>query len=489
MGKWNVEEPTVFPGIPGDEGLVAKSKAAQHAISAQFAEPLNVAQIIDEGKPLVVQYEVKLQNGLTCGGAYIKLLTDGPEGIEHKEFSDKTPYTIMFGPDKCGGNSKVHFIFRHKNPVSGEVEEKHLTDTPPPKLGKTTALYTLIIRPDNTFDLQINGESKRSGSLLEEFEPPVNPPAEIDDPKDKKPADWVDESRIPDPNAKKPDDWDEDAPQEIQDPEAEKPAGWLEDEPLLIPDPEAEKPEEWDDEEDGEWTAPTVPNPKCEEADGCGKWVPPLVPNPAYKGKWSAPYIDNPAYKGPWAPRKIPNPAFFEDKEPAKLSTIGGLGFEIWTMDEDILFDNIYVGTSEEDAKKFAQETFKIKSPLEVKTEEKDNKDESASSGGLLDKFRTQLFEFIEIAKVSPVEAIKTEPVVAGTLASGVFGLLALSGLVGSLIGGSSAKPAASPKDKGKGKGKATAVAPIATSSAVDVKEKEESATSRSTAAAPKADQ
>lgn len=38
---------------------------------------------------------------------------------------DKTPYTIMFGPDKCGQNSKLHFIFRHKNPVNGEFEEKH----------------------------------------------------------------------------------------------------------------------------------------------------------------------------------------------------------------------------------------------------------------------------------------------------------------------------------------------------------------------------
>ncbi len=31
----------------------------------------------------------------------------------------------MFGPDKCGMSSKVHFIVRFKNPVTGEVEEKH----------------------------------------------------------------------------------------------------------------------------------------------------------------------------------------------------------------------------------------------------------------------------------------------------------------------------------------------------------------------------
>ena len=31
----------------------------------------------------------------------------------------------MFGPDKCGLTSKIHFILRYKNPMTGEVEEKH----------------------------------------------------------------------------------------------------------------------------------------------------------------------------------------------------------------------------------------------------------------------------------------------------------------------------------------------------------------------------
>lgn len=41
------------------------------------------------------------------------------------------------------------------------------------------------------YDVLIDGESKKSGSLFEDFEPSINPPEEIDDPKDKKPADWV----------------------------------------------------------------------------------------------------------------------------------------------------------------------------------------------------------------------------------------------------------------------------------------------------------
>ena len=42
-----------------------------------------------------------------------------------------------------------------------------------------------------------------SGSLLEDMTPPINPPAEIDDPKDSKPSDWDDREKIPDPQATK----------------------------------------------------------------------------------------------------------------------------------------------------------------------------------------------------------------------------------------------------------------------------------------------
>lgn len=31
----------------------------------------------------------------------------------------------MFGPDKCGEDYKLHFIFRHQNPLNRDWEEKH----------------------------------------------------------------------------------------------------------------------------------------------------------------------------------------------------------------------------------------------------------------------------------------------------------------------------------------------------------------------------
>ncbi|TIC07646.1 Calreticulin-domain-containing protein [Wallemia mellicola] len=449
--RFVVKEPEVYPGIDDDKGLIAIQKAAKYAISSTFDEIVNPAG----EKPLVVQYEVKLQEGLECGGAYIKLLSEGFG--EDSTMTSDTPYTIMFGPDKCGMTNKVHFILRHKNPLTGEVEEKHLDNPPSIKQSKTTALYTLIVNPDNTYEILINNESVKSGSLFKDFTPPVNPLREIDDPHDTKPADWVDEAVIPDPNATKPDDWDENAPKQIRDPNATKPAGWNEDVEAFIPDPSTEKPAEWDDDEDGEFVAPLVPNPDCDLTVGCGKWEAPLIANPNYRGKWHPDMIVNPDFKGPWSPRKIPNPTYFEDKEPSAITPISGVGFEIWTMSRGILFDNIYVGYSKDDAKAFADETYAIKKPIEEKRErealEATVHDPSESEGfEALAFIRKNLIDFVAKFNADPVLAFKERWDVAGVLGAAIAAFLGLLGTLISIIGGTTAATSAAPNAALKGK-------------------------------------
>ena len=49
--------------------------------------------------------------------------------------------------------------------------------------------------PPCRYDVLIDGDSKKSGSLFEDFEPPFNPPEEIDDPEETKPEDWVDTAK------------------------------------------------------------------------------------------------------------------------------------------------------------------------------------------------------------------------------------------------------------------------------------------------------
>merc|ERR1719261_1566773 len=271
-----------------------KEPNRMYGVAAEIKPPFK----LDE--KLVVQYESTLTDGLTCGGAYIKLL-ESP--VDTSKFDNESPYVLMFGPDRCGATDKVHFIVRQKNPKSNTWYEHHLRDAPRAKADRSPHLYKAVINGDDTFAIYIDDEEAFSGSLMDALEPPLTPPKEIDDPNDSKPEEWVDAAKIDDPEASKPDDWD--------------------------------------DEEDGEWEAPEIANPKCDKAPGCGPWSPPKV--------------DNPDYKGPWAPRKIPNKEYFEPKNPSKnLKPVGAVAVEVWTTNGGIAYDNFYLGGSEVEAKESA---------------------------------------------------------------------------------------------------------------------------------------
>jgi len=323
--------------------------------------------VTKDGDSLVLQYELKMEKAHTCGGMYIKLLADSAD-LDLDKFSGDTDYTIMFGPDKCATTNKVHFILKHESPLNKAIEEKHANDPPKALTDLKTHLYTLVIKPDNSYEYFVDMESQATGNLLDSMTPSVNPPKQIDDPTDSKPEDWVDEAKIDDPEASKPDDWDEDAPMEIVDASKSMPEDWDEDAPEKIADPSAQMPDDWDEDEDGDWEAPTIPNPKCDT--GCGKWPVPMIPNPDYKGKWYAPQIDNPAYKGEWKAKQIDNPDFYEDLEPYKVRPFSAVGIELWTMTNGIFFDNILITRDAAVAEDFATKTWKVVSKLETEKEE-----------------------------------------------------------------------------------------------------------------------
>lgn len=369
-------------------------------------------------KPFVVQYEVKLTKGLTCGGAYVKLLSPvaSLDQAALLAFDGSTRYSIMFGPDACGNTNKVHVIFQYQNPVTGEWSEHHATATPQALKDTGTHLYTLVVRPNQSFEVFIDMKSEMKGTLTEALTPPINPPKDIDDPADFKPEDWVDEKRIKDPDATKPDDWDEDEPRKILDAAAAMPSDWLPEEPKELPDPAAEMPDDWDEDEDGEWEAPVVANPKCGKASGCGPWERPMIDNPAFKGKWSAPMIDNPAYKGEWAAKQIPNPGFFEEPKPfAKLAPIAAAAIEVWTMSGGIRFDNVVVGRDEGAAMAFAAKTWRLKADAEgevkkVKTaeERQADRERKREEGGLNNMIEVYLADAMDFAQDNAAAVLVT---------------------------------------------------------------------------------
>jgi calnexin len=438
-GRWIVSENEDYKGVwkhsksegHDDYGLLVSEKARKYGIVKEVDEPVDL-----KDGTTVLQFETRLQNGLECGGAYLKYLRPQGAGWKANEFDNDSPYSIMFGPDRCGTTNKVHFILKHKNPKSGEYVEHHLKYPPSVPSDKLSHVYTAILKPNNGVRILIDGEEKKKGNFLsgDDFEPPLVPSKTIPDTEDKKPENWDERAKIPDPEAVKPEDWDEEAPMEIVDDEAVKPEGWLDDVPEEIDDPEASKPEDWDDEEDGEWEAPKIDNPKCEAAPGCGEWKKPMKRNPAYKGKWHAELIENPNYKGIWKPRDIPNPDYFELDKP-DFEPIAAIGIEIWTMQDGILFDNFLIAKDEKVAESYREKTWKPKFEVE---KEKQKAEEAASSDGLAGyqkKVFDILYKVADIPFLNPykpkilelIEKAETQPnITIGVLVSVVVVILSI---------------------------------------------------------------
>ncbi len=116
-------------------------------------------------------------------------------------------------------------------------------------------------------------------------------------------------------------------------------------------------------------------------------------------------------------------------------------------MQSDILFDNIYIGHSVEDAEKLAAETFHVKQPVEKALHEADKPKvedpKSPSDLKFLDDpvlyVREKVDLFLTIAQNDPIEAIKFVPEVAGGIGAILVTIIAV--IVG-LVGAGSSAPA-----------------------------------------------
>eukprot|EP01133_Synstelium_polycarpum_P010566 gene10566-12291_t len=294
-GKW-------YGDAEDDKGIQTSQDARFYAVSSKFPAFSN------EGKDLVLQFTTKHEQKLDCGGAYIKLM---PESTDQENFSGDAEYFIMFGPDICGNTKRTHLIFNYKG--KNHLIKKDLKV----ETDQLTHQYTLVLKPDNTYQVQIDNVEIASGSLFEDWD--LLPAKEIKDPQQSKPVDWVDVKEIDDPEDVKPADYDT--------------------VPATIADPEAVKPVDWNDEDDGEWEPETIANPE-------------------YKGAWKSKKIPNPEYKGEWVHPMIANPEYVEDANVYLYNKIGAVGFDLWQVKSGSIFDNIIVTDSIEEAKAFSEAHF-----------------------------------------------------------------------------------------------------------------------------------
>lgn len=280
------------------KGLRTPTDAKFYAATSKMSKTFD-----NKDQTLVLQFSVKHEQKIDCGGGYVKLL---PPKTDQSNFNGDAEYSIMFGPDICGfSTKKVHAIFNHNGQNLLKKEDVKCPDD------EFTHFYTLIVRSDDTFEVLIDGESKEKGDLKSAWD--FEKPKLIKDPNSKKPSDWVDNEMMDDPSDVKPADWD--------------------DEPEKVADPEALKPDDWNEEEDGAWEAP-------------------MIPNPNYKGQWKPKKVKNPNYQGPWVHPEIANPEYVEQKHVYKRGPLGMVGIEIWQVKAGTLFGDFLVTNDENEAKR-----------------------------------------------------------------------------------------------------------------------------------------
>jgi len=312
MGKW---EATAGKWYSDSTNLALQTTedARFYALSAPLANPFD-----NKGGDLVLQYTVKHEQNLDCGGAYIKLLPGG-SSFDASAFSGDSPYGLMFGPDICGSTKRTHVIANYPEGKSGEENNLLINKDVRTETDGLSHLYTLIIKADNSFEVLIDNKSERSGDLSDAFD--FLAPKNIKDPAQSKPASWVDEKMIPDPTDKKPANYDDIPPE--------------------IPDPTASRPDDWDDAEDGEYEVPMIDNP-----DFSGTWRPKMIENADYKGEWTHPEIPNPDFKDDLNLHARCSPACTH------------VGLELWQVTSGTSFDDILVTDSIKEAQVHAEKNF-----------------------------------------------------------------------------------------------------------------------------------
>merc|ERR1711980_15806 len=305
-GKFVLTHGKFYGDAEKDLGIQTSEDARFYGLSTKFQAFSN------KDSPVVIQFTVKHEQNIDCGGGYVKLFDCN---LAQEDMHGDSPYLIMFGPDICGPSSKkVHVIFNYKG--QNHLIKKEIR----PKDDVYTHLYTLIVKPDQTYEVLIDNEKVESGELEADWD--FLPPKTIKDPEAKKPEDWDDRAKIDDPEDVKPEDWEK---------------------PEHIADPEAKKPEDWDDEMDGEWE-------------------PPMIDNPSYKGIWVHPEIDNPEY----AP----------DASIGKFEEICAVGFDLWQVKSGPIFDNVLITDDAAEAKKIGDELFKATSKAEKKMKDAQDEEE-----------------------------------------------------------------------------------------------------------------
>ena len=116
-------------------GIQTSQDAKFYGISHKFDKPFS-----NEGKTLVIQFTVKHEQNIDCGGGYMKLY---PSDLDQKNLHGDSPYLVMFGKLEW---SPMLYMF-----VSKEQKKDILL---------YLLVFTRTIFITNTLSIDFNVESK-----------------------------------------------------------------------------------------------------------------------------------------------------------------------------------------------------------------------------------------------------------------------------------------------------------------------------------------
>ncbi|XP_010642615.1 calreticulin-3 isoform X1 [Fukomys damarensis] len=303
LGHFRLSSGKFYGHKEKDKGLQTTQNSHFYAISARFRPFSN------KGQTLVLQYTVKHEQKMDCGGGYVKVF---PADLDQRGLNAKSPYYIMFvlthselhvlqqlcpGPDICGFDlKKVHVILQFKNEY--HANKKFIKC----KVDGFTHLYTLILRPDLTYEVKIDGRSIESGSI--EY-------------------DWQLTSLRK-------------TEQAVASPGSERAkAGAGQDWEKHFLDAGASKPSDWNSELDGDWPGP-------------------MLQKPPYQDGLKPEAMDQDL----WLHEKMPSTGYLTRYDLSEFESIGAIGLELWQVRSGTIFDNFLLTDDEKYAENFGKATW-----------------------------------------------------------------------------------------------------------------------------------
>uniref|UniRef100_G3T332 Calreticulin-3 n=1 Tax=Loxodonta africana TaxID=9785 RepID=G3T332_LOXAF len=271
------------------KGLQTTQNGRFYAISARF-KPFS-----NKGKTLVIQYTVKHEQKMDCGGGYIKVF---PADVDQKNLNGKSQYYVMFGPDICGFDiKKIHVILYFKNQYHSNKKSIRC------KVNALEPKSTLILRPDLTYDVKVDGQSIESGSI--EY-------------------DWqLTSLKKMEKSSAESKDWDQVTDSKTQDWEKH------------FLDASASKPSDWNSELDGDWPGP-------------------MLQKPPYQDSLKLEGID----KDVWLHQNMRSTNYLTEYDLSEFENIGAIGLELWQVRSGTIFDNFLITDDEEYAENFGKATW-----------------------------------------------------------------------------------------------------------------------------------